>query len=134
MILNESRSAPHRLEGLSVLVVEDETIISFLIEDMLTELGCEDIWHVAGLQAALTLLQERVPDLAVLDVNLGGELAYPIAQQLADAAVPFLFATGYGRDGIPKEWTDRPVVQKPFNLDSLARAVRAALPQSAGQH
>ena len=127
MILTELRSAADWLNGLRVLVVEDETIISFLIEDMLAELGCENVWHVGGLKPALALLQERVPDLAILDVNLAGELAYPIAQWLADADIPFLFATGYGREGIPSEWTDRPVIQKPFNLETLARAVRAAL-------
>lgn len=129
MILTESRSATNWLNGLRVLVVEDETIVSFLIEDMLIELGCSDVWHVGGLRQALALLQERTPDLAVLDVNLAGELAYPIAHQLADADIPFLFATGYGREGIPNEWADRPVVQKPFNLDTLARAVRSALPR-----
>ena len=117
------------LNGLSILVVEDETIISFLIEDMLADLGCTDIWHAGGLKAAMALLRERTPDAAVLDVNLAGEPVYPLAEQLAETGVPFVFATGYGREGIPRDWVSRPTIQKPFNLDALAAALHAILPR-----
>ena len=116
------------LNGLSILVVEDETIISFLIEDMLTDLGCTEVWHAGGLVSALALLGERTPDAAVLDVNLAGEPVYPIAERLASSDIPFVFATGYGREGIPRDWTAYPVIQKPFNLAALAAALRAVLP------
>lgn len=115
------------LNGLSVLVVEDETIVSLLVESMLEDLGCGDVWYASGVQDALDILAKRTPDAAVLDVNLGGEPAYPIARQLAGAAVPFVFATGYGAGGIHEEWTGRPVIQKPFRCEMLACALAAAL-------
>lgn len=115
------------LHGLSVLVVEDETIISLLVESMLMDLGCKDVWYASSVEEALHMLAQRTPDAAVLDVNLAGETAYPIARQLAAAEVPFVFATGYGAGGIHQDWAGRPVLQKPFRCDMLASALASAL-------
>lgn len=115
------------LKGLSVLVVEDETIISLLVESMLMDLGCDDVWYASGVAEALEILARRIPDAAVLDVNLAGEPAYPIATRLAAAAVPFIFATGYGASGIDRDWKNRPVIQKPFQREMLASALASAL-------
>lgn len=103
----------------SVLVVEDEAVISMLIEDMLSELGCAEIRCAATLQAGIAALEQRQPDLVVLDVNLGGAPAFPIAERLAAGGVPFLFTTGYGATGLPPQWADRPVLQKPFTVEAL---------------
>ena len=116
------------LDGLTLLVVEDETIISFLLEDMLLELGCAAVLHAGRVDRALALLRERRPDAVVLDVNLGGEFAYPVASYLAEAQIPFVFTTGYGRSGIPMDWATRPVIQKPFSMEALANALRMAIP------
>lgn len=121
------------LAGLRILVVEDETMLFFLAEDMLTELGCAVVLHASRVKDALALLTRERPDVAMLDVNLAGEQAYPIAEQLASVNVPFVFATGYGSEGIPAHWASRPVVQKPFTLDMLARAITAALAPSRGK-
>lgn len=126
MTAGTSSSEP-ALHGLTVLVVEDETIVSLLVESMLADLGCGDVWYASGVQDALTLLNERTPDAAVLDVNLAGEPAYPIASRLAAADVPFVFATGYGASGIHEDWTGRPVVQKPFQCEALGSALAQAL-------
>ena len=115
------------LSGLKILVVEDETMLFFLAEDMLTELGCAGVLHATRVKDALALLASERPDVAMLDVNLAGEQAYPIAERLAAIDVPFVFATGYGSEGIPPNWASRPVVQKPFTLDMLGRAIGAAL-------
>jgi CheY-like chemotaxis protein len=115
-----------RLKGLKVLVVEDESIISFLIEDLATELGAAEVWHAASVAAALTLLAARRPDAAVLDVNLGGEPAHAVAERLEALGVPFVFATGYGRQGVP-QWIGHPVLQKPFPIDALGEALHAVL-------
>lgn len=115
------------LDGLSVLVVEDEVIVSLLVESMLEELGCVDVWYASGVEEALEILDRRTPDLAVLDVNLAGKPAYPVAEKLVAAAVPFVFATGYGATGIHREWTGRPVVQKPFQCEMLGSALGQAL-------
>lgn len=115
------------LQGLDVLIVEDETMVAFLIEDMLHDLGCARPRHVSSVQEALDALAADRPDVAVLDVNLGGEKVYPVAERLEAAGVPFLFATGYGTSGMPVHWTQWPVIQKPFRLQTLATALRSAL-------
>jgi CheY-like chemotaxis protein len=122
------------LKGLSVLVVEDESIVSLMVESMLTELGCTEVWYASGVSEALEILAERTPDAAVLDVNLAGEQAYPVASRLAAEAIPFIFATGYGASGINREWDTRPVIQKPFHSDALASALATALqPATRGE-
>jgi DNA-binding response OmpR family regulator len=112
------------LQGARVLVVEDEAIVSFLLEDTLLQLGCTVI--LAGrLSEALAQLDRGYPDLAVLDVNLGGEMVYPVAERLRAAGVPFLFTTGYGVSGIAPEWKDARIMQKPFAPEQFAAAVEA---------
>ena len=127
--MTHSDTAPSEavLHGLRMLVVEDETIVSLLVEGMLTDLGCKEVWYASSVDEALAILAERTPDAAVLDVNLYGETAYPVARQLEAAEVPFVFATGYGASGISDEWAGRPVVQKPFHSDMLASALASAL-------
>jgi CheY-like chemotaxis protein len=115
------------LSGLRILVVEDETMLFFLAEDMLIELGCGVVLHACRVKDALAILASESPDVAMLDVNLAGEQAYPIAERLMAQKVPFVFATGYGSEGIPPCWAGRPVIQKPFTLDMLGRAITAAL-------
>jgi FixJ family two-component response regulator len=65
--------------------------------------------------------------VAVVDVNLAGESTAAVAEQLEAAQIPFVFATGYGRRGVPERWSSKLVVQKPFAFEALAAAVRAAL-------
>src|SRR5690242_1498484 len=89
------------LAGLKILVVEDEAIISFLIEDMLLSLGCASVMHAGAVKQALSVLAQEMPDAAVLDVNLAGEPGYAIAERLEENGVPFVFATGYGESGLP---------------------------------
>ena len=115
------------LDRLNVLIVEDEAIISFLIEDMLRELGCRVVRNVACIEEALSALDEDRPDVAVLDVNLDGIEVYPVAERLRDRGIPFVFTTGYGVEGLAPAWADRPVVQKPFRSESLARALEAVI-------
>jgi len=102
-------------------------MVSLLLEDMLGSLGCEDVVHAASVGSALDEISKAMPDVAVLDVNLGNEMVYPVAERLNVAGVPFVFTTGYGRGAIKLEWAARPCVQKPFNIDAFASALRAAL-------
>jgi CheY-like chemotaxis protein len=111
------------LAGRSVLVVEDETIISLEIEQMLQDLDCGPIWHAANVMQALAVLAQHWPDVALLDVNLGREKVFPVADMLSERAIPFIFSTGYGRDGLPLEWAGRPVIQKPYLTRELAMAL-----------
>jgi len=116
------------LGGLDVLLVEDETLISLLLEDMLTDLGAGATRYAGRLNAAFALLAEKMPDVALLDVNVAGEPVFPLAEKLDERGVPFLFITGYGRAGFGGRWMTRDVIQKPFTLESLTLALTRTLP------
>jgi len=120
-------AAGSRFQGVDVLLVEDETIVSFLIEDMLTELGCTSVRHASGVSEALAILDGHRPDVAILDVNLAGEMGYAVAERLDAGNIPFIFATGYGGRGVPNRWSQRPVLQKPFRVEAIAGALFSAL-------
>jgi len=112
-----------KLEGLRVLVVEDEMMVSMLIEDMLAELGCEVVGPASRLEDATELAKKAEPDCAVLDVNLGGQPIFPLADLLRERGVPFAFATGYGDAGLRDVDRGTPVLQKPFREGDLARVL-----------
>jgi CheY-like chemotaxis protein len=107
------------LNGLRILVVEDEAAISLLLEDMLLDFGCEVVGPAARLTAALDIAQRETLDLAILDVNVAGEPVYPVVEALEARKVPFVFSTGYGSAGIRDLYRDRPVLQKPFAQHDL---------------
>jgi CheY-like chemotaxis protein len=111
------------LDGLKVLVVEDEMMVSMLIEDMLTDLGCTIVGPASRLDEALQLAGEAELDCAVLDVNLGGQPIFPLADLLRSKGAPFAFATGYGDAGLRDVDKGSPVLQKPFREADLARVL-----------
>jgi CheY-like chemotaxis protein len=111
------------LAGLRVLVVEDEMMVSMLIEDMLSDLGCAVVGPAARLDEAMELARTSEIDCAVLDVNLGGQPIFPLADLLRELGRPFAFATGYGDAGIREEDRGTPVLQKPFREGDLARVL-----------
>ncbi|HUQ34755.1 MAG TPA: response regulator [Aestuariivirga sp.] len=114
---------------LKVLVVEDEAIIAMMLEDMLTDLGHEVAATAGRLDQAMKLVAIQLFDFAILDVNLNGEETYPLAARLKELGVPFIFSTGYGATGLNKEWRAVPLLQKPFEVQSLADAIsRLAIP------
>ena len=109
---------------LRILIVEDEMLVALNIEDMLIELGHDVAGIASRLDQALALARDGGFDAAMLDVNLAGDRSFPIADLLIERNIPFLFATGYGRDGIEEKYRDRPVLQKPFRVSDLAAAVQ----------
>jgi CheY-like chemotaxis protein len=119
--------SPALLAGRDVLLVEDEIVIAFMVEDMLMDLGCPLVLHAGTVSEALAILDSQRPQLAVLDVNLGDGTAYPVAERLNDLAIPFIFATGYGLRGLDPRWSGTTVLQKPFDSRVLAAALRTAL-------
>ena len=111
------------LAGLKVLVVEDEMMVSMLIEDMLSDLGCVVVGPASRLDEAMELAQAGGIDCAVLDVNLGGQPIFPLADLLRQMGRPFAFATGYGDAGLRDVDKGSPVLQKPFREGDLARVL-----------
>lgn len=124
--MSESVTNGSELNGLRVLVVEDEAAISLLLEDMLLDFGCEVIGPAARLASALDIVDREKVDLAILDVNVAGEPIYPVADALALRAIPFVFSTGYGSAGIKDAFRERPVLQKPFAQNDLKQKLLAA--------
>ncbi len=120
--MNESA----KLNGLKVLVVEDEMMVSMLIEDMLSDLGCEVVGPASRLDEAIALANEAELDCAVLDVNLGGQPIFPLADLLREKGAPFAFATGYGDAGAPLGF-DAPIIRKPYDVTQVAAAVAGLL-------
>jgi CheY-like chemotaxis protein len=115
------------LGGKRILVVEDELMIRMLLEDMLAELGCTIAAQAGHLDEALETARNGEFDIAILDVNLGGQPILPVADALAARGLPFVFATGYGERGLPDSYRERPTLKKPFELDSLRRTLESTL-------
>jgi DNA-binding response OmpR family regulator len=111
----------------SFLLVEDEALIRMMLVDMLEELGHAVVAEAGGIQDALRLAHDPSFEIAILDINLGGPTSAPVAEILAKRAVPFVFASGYGEGGVPEGFKNRPMLRKPFQMDDLDRAIRAAL-------
>src|ERR1051325_1130751 len=116
-------TASASLQGLRVLVVEDEMMVSMLIEDMLTDLGCTIVGPASRLDEALALANSAELDCAVLDGTLGGQPIFPLADVLREKGAPFAFATGYGDAGLREVDRGSPVLQKPFREGDLARVL-----------
>jgi DNA-binding response OmpR family regulator len=113
------------------LVVEDEFMIAMLIEDYLSELGYEMAWQTDNIPEALQIIDNSDEiDGAILDMNLRGESARPIADALRAKRVPFCFMTGYGAAAATSH-PDAPVISKPFDMSALRDALTTLL---AGSH
>ena len=115
------------LAGKRILLVEDEPAVAMMVEDMLADMGCEPVGPAFRLEEALVLARDSEFDAAVLDVNIGGRPSTGIAATLAERGLPFLFATGYGRAGLPPGWEGAAVLQKPYTQAELADALERCL-------
>lgn len=109
-----------------VLIVEDEALVGMAMEDALSFLGI-DVAGIAGtVDEALAQVERANFDGAILDVQLHGKDILPVVESLERRGIPFVFATGYGRAGVPEKYRDAPVLQKPFMpaelRDVLAKA------------
>jgi two-component SAPR family response regulator len=117
------------LSGLRLLLVEDESHVAMLVEDMLADMGCHVVASVARVSEALKLIEAMDIDAAVLDVNVAGEKVFPVAEKLRELAIPFVFATGYGADGVREDLRIHPVVAKPFPQSQLEMALMKVIKQ-----
>ncbi len=104
-----------------VLLVEDEALVGMMLRDVLTGLGVSVIGPVGKAADAVAVAQDCDIEAAILDVNLGGELVYPVADVLAARGVPFVFATGYGAESIDQQFRHVPVLEKPIEREKLER-------------
>ena len=109
---------------LRILVVEDESLVAFLLEDMLEEMGCDVVASAARLAEGLEAAERESFDVAFLDVNLGGgDRSFAIARRLEERGLPFAFLTAYGATPVRDEFPAAPVVLKPFLKHDLEKAL-----------
>jgi len=106
-----------------VFLVEDEDLVSMLVEDMLDYLGYEVSASAATLAAGMKAAAAGGFDVALLDVNLRGVLSFPIADMLVERGIPFLFVSGYSASGIEPRFSKVPTLQKPYALESLEQVL-----------
>jgi len=115
------------LDGLSILLVEDQLVIAMDAEIMLASKGAGAIETAASPAEALRKLANFNPDAAVLDVNLGTETSLSVAEELVRRNIPFVFATGYGDNIMVPQSFSAPTIRKPYDEQTLSRALNSAL-------
>lgn len=108
------------LHGLRILVVEDSLLVAEVILDVLQDCGCDIVGPASRVQQAVALVQQNALDGALLDMNLAGELCFPVAAALTERRVPFVFLTGYDEAAVPPEYRGVPRMTKPFQIRELA--------------
>ena len=116
------------LAGVRILIVEDEFLLAMELETLLQQRGCMVLGPVSSVGQALTMLDGEQPDIALLDVNLKGERATPVAAALRARGVPFILITGYSVMQLSEpELRAAPRIDKPVNCRALKRAVASTL-------
>jgi PAS domain S-box-containing protein len=107
------------VNGNRILLVEDEALVAMMMRDSLVELGFQVVGPFDRATDALACAADEPLDAAILDVNLGGDLVYPVAERLARRDVPFVFVTGYDAENIDTRYAHVPVLQKPIEREVL---------------
>ena len=114
-----------------ILVLEDDTLIAFMVRDWLAELGLETAGPAPCVRSALDIIAATNVHGAILDVSLGGEDCYPVADALFERGVPIAFATGYGAQGVAPRYKDSLMLAKPFGFEAVKGVVRRLLAADA---
>jgi CheY-like chemotaxis protein len=110
----------------SILIVEDEPLISMMLEDFLDSLGHNIVGTCESVPDALARVEEGGFEVAILDVNLKGERIWPVADRLIEMGVPYVLATGGHIDPPPAAHASAPVLSKPFTIDAIEPALDEA--------
>ena len=123
-------ASPQPIHGQRIMIVEDEALVAMILEDQLQEIGLSTVATCASIVEAMKAIDRNAPDAAILDVNLGGQLVYPVADRLMDLHIPFVFVTGYGRESIDRRYDSIHVLEKPVERQAL-EAVFARVPTTS---
>lgn len=114
-------SGPEAISASSIMLVEDEALVAMSVNELMTDFGFSVVGPFGRVAEAAAALKKGGIDAAILDINLGGELVYPLAEKLVEAKVPFIFVTGYGPESIDSRFAAVPVLQKPVEREALER-------------
>ncbi len=117
-----------------VLLVEDEMMVARMLHRMLTELGYAVVGPATGVDEAMKLIGGGGIDAAVLDINLDGEMSFPVADELTNRGIPFVFSTGYGEEVLSNGYHASRLLKKPYRRSRLEGALAdlVAARQSSG--
>ena len=117
---------------LRVLIVEDEYYLAADLAEALQARGARIVGPVGTFDEALAAVAADEIDMALLDMNLRGEMSFAVAERLDEAGIPFVIATGYSTESLPESLRDRPRVEKPFRPEQVADMILAAAPATTG--
>jgi two-component sensor histidine kinase/CheY-like chemotaxis protein len=115
------------LRSSSVLLVEDEPLVAMEISSCLSDVGCEVVGPAGSVAGAVALIEAQRIDAALVDANLAGDRVDRLAELLAKRGIPFMFVTGYGREGLPTAFRETPIIGKPFTREQLLAGVARLL-------
>ena len=127
MMVNTGAAAAEDLRGIRVFLVEDESLIMMLLEDIMTDLEIEVVRSALTLKEALDAALTVDAQAAILDINLAGDPIFPVAERLAARGIPLIFASGYGATTLPDAWKNRTTLPKPFSAIQVEAALRTVL-------
>jgi DNA-binding response OmpR family regulator len=126
-------NAPDRASPCSILLVEDEPLLAMDVELLLDQAGFRFIGPAMNVEQAMRLIRDSAPDLTILDLNLGGEMALPLLDFLAERTISFVVLSGHSHDMVPARYKDRPFLQKPCAPALLLASIRKALSSRYGE-
>jgi two-component SAPR family response regulator len=113
-----------------ILIVEDEFLVALHLGEVLTEMGHHVVGPCSRIQNAIELARTEDIDFAILDINVAGTRSFPVAHILRQRCIPFVFASGYGNEGLVDGYRDETVLRKPIEYRELGRAIARAFPQA----
>jgi len=117
-----------------VFLVEDEVMIRMMVADMLEDLGYGLAAEAGDIAEATKIAETHAFDIAILDVNVNGRVISPVAELIQARNIPFVFATGYGSQGVPEEFRNRPTLQKPFQMETLRDMLERTLNDASARN
>lgn len=119
-----------RVTGNNVLIVEDETLLALMLEDLLIDSG-HRVVHARSLPDALAALEREQFDAAILDINIDGADVFPVAARLRELNTPFVFASA-SAERIGADFCDEPLIAKPYTIGQVQQSLTGLLaPTSA---
>ena len=110
-----------------ILIVEDEFLVAMHLGDLLTEMGHQVVGTCSRVQELMELIRGGNIDFAVLDINLAGARSFPVADLLRQCGISFVFASGYGIEGLVDGYRDEAILRKPYEIDEVRRVIGQAL-------
>lgn len=118
--------ADHDLEDRNILIVEDDLLIAMDLEQTLNDAGCIVVGFVPSVARAMAKIDNNRIDAALLDVTLGGEMVFAIADRLSADGIPFVFITGKPQS-VPEHYGTHPVIAKPYSPPAVLEALAAVI-------